>query len=232
MLKYIMGMSTLMLLLLATVEATEIQVLEQQITQLRQTMLNHVLKLSQQQRTLQKLQGQIEVLTYQVNTLTHKKDNKTVEPIAELPETPVSLEPPIIKPTESTTQTAGNSKEDFRHILDLLKSADYDAALKNLKIFITRYPKNNDTDDAQYLIGDVYYIKKQFDLALPAFSVLIEEYPNSPKHAQALLKIGYIYLEQKEYDTAKAILQQVTDIYPNTPIAHLAEQRLQKIPEK
>ena len=230
-----MGLSTLMLLVFSTVEATEIQALEQKITQLRQTMLEQVLKLSQQQRTLQKLQGQIEVLTYQVNTLTHTKNNKTVEPIAEIPETPVSL--PIIEPTttittDSTTAIIGNAKDDFRHILDLLKSADYDAALKNLKTFITHYPKNNDTDDAQYLIGDVYYIQKQFDLALPAFSILIEQYPNSSKHAQALLKIGYIYLEQKEYDTAKAILQQVKDIYPNTPIANLAEQRLQKIQEK
>ncbi len=223
--KYIIGISTLLLFHPLSVIADNIHVLERQMRQLRQTVLEQSFKMSQQQRTLQNLQGQIEVLNYQLK-LVKKSQNNILFDLEELQKSP-----PLDVIVSPAQLPVGDANQAFQQILDLLKNDDYETALTALKDFLKRYPQREEADDAQYWLGEVYYIQKQFDLALPAFSALLEQYPNSPKHSQALLKIAYIYTEQNDYDTATAILQQIQEIYPGTAVSRLAEQRLQEISE-
>jgi len=84
-------------------------------------------------------------------------------------------------------------------------------------------------DNAQYWLGEAYYVNKSFPEALAAFQKVVDNYPQSRKLADALLKIGFCDYELKQFSAARATLAQVTAKYPDTPAANLARQRLDKM---
>ena len=66
-------------------------------------------------------------------------------------------------------------------------------------------------DNAQYWLGEAYYVNKSFPEALVAFQRVVDNYPQSRKLPDALLKIGYCNYELKDYSAARAALSQVVD---------------------
>jgi tol-pal system protein YbgF len=88
-------------------------------------------------------------------------------------------------------------------------------------------------DNAQYWLGEAYYVNKSFPDALAAFQRVVDKYPDSRKLPDALLKIGYCDYELKQYAAARQALSQVSVNYGDTPPGHLAQQRLdQMVAEK
>ena len=95
--------------------------------------------------------------------------------------------------------------------------------------FLKSYPTGPYSDNAQYWLGESYYVNRQFQPALGEFSKLLQSYPDSAKVSHAKLKLGLIYAETGETERAKKLLEEVVAKYPNTPQARLAQERLQKI---
>ncbi len=121
------------------------------------------------------------------------------------------------------------------------EKAAYDAAFQSLKdledadaaqqfmVFLGDYPTSDYADNAQYWLGESYYVTRNYDIALEAFQGLQNRYPDSPKIADALLKVGYTHYELKQWDQARAALEQVQEQYPNTTLARLAGSRLRSM---
>ena len=84
-------------------------------------------------------------------------------------------------------------------------------------------------DNAQYWLGEAYYVNRSFPEALAAFQRVVENFPGSRKLPDALLKIGYCDYELKEYSAARAALLHVTTKFPDSSAAPLAQQRLEKM---
>ena len=84
-------------------------------------------------------------------------------------------------------------------------------------------------ENAQYWLGEAYYVNKSYQEALASFHVVSEKYPQSRKLADALLKTGYCYYELKQWSKAREILTQVADGYPDSSAGRLARQRLDKM---
>ena len=84
-------------------------------------------------------------------------------------------------------------------------------------------------DNAQYWLGEGYYVNKAYPEAQAAFQRVIDKYPQSRKVPDALLKIGYVRYETKQWDGAREVLTQVTKQYSDSPAGRLAEQRLEKM---
>jgi tol-pal system protein YbgF len=84
-------------------------------------------------------------------------------------------------------------------------------------------------DNAQYWLGEAYYVNRTYSEAQIAFQRVVDKYPQSRKIPDALLKIGFCRYEMKLFDSAKAVLEQVVSQYPDSPSAKLARERLDKM---
>ena len=111
----------------------------------------------------------------------------------------------------------------------LLKGNQYDQAIQAFQSFLSTYPTSPLADNAQYWLGEAYYVNRSFPEALAAFQKVIDKYPDSRKVPDALLKVGYCDYELKQYKAAKDALTQVQSTYGDTPAAHLAQQRLERM---
>jgi tol-pal system protein YbgF len=117
----------------------------------------------------------------------------------------------------------------YARAFEQLKAGDYRTAIEQFQGLIKNYPQSQLLDNAQYWIGEAYYVTRDYDLAAKAFRAVGERWPASRKAPDALLKLGYTQYQQKHLHDASATLTDVTQRFPGTDAARLAAERLQKI---
>lgn len=118
----------------------------------------------------------------------------------------------------------------YNRAFDTLKNGDYGAAITQWRDFIAAYPNSTMLDNAQYWLGEAYYVTRDYDAAAAAFRTVGERWPTSRKSADALLKLGYTQQEQKKLAEARATLRQVQQRFPDSDAARLAGERLARLP--
>ena len=128
-----------------------------------------------------------------------------------------------------TSAAGGDDKAAYQAAFNLLKDSQYDRAIAAFQKFLIVYSDSSLADNAQYWLGEAYYVNKSFPEAQTAFQRVVDKYPQSRKRADALLKIGYCQYESKQWDAAKGTLTQVATQFPDAPAGHLAQQRLDKM---
>jgi tol-pal system protein YbgF len=148
----------------------------------------------------------------------------------------VALPPPVAAdsgaPAGAGSASGANPPTDtsvYQTAFGLLKDSQYDRAIQAFQQFLINYPSSSLADNAQYWLGEAYYVNRSFPEAQSAFQRVLDKYPQSRKIPDALLKIGYCRYEMKLWESAKASLQQVVTQYPDEPAAKLAQQRLDKM---
>ena len=88
------------------------------------------------------------------------------------------------------TLPSGTAQEQYNYAFGLLRQANYPAAEQALKAFIKAFPKDALAGNAQYWLGETYYVRKDYENAATAFAVGYQRYPKSDKAADNLLKLG------------------------------------------
>ena len=150
---------------------------------------------------------------------------------------PLSPAPAAAAQTASVAQApsavdAGGEQAAYRAASDLLRIGRYEDAVAGFQAQLRQYPGGNLADNAQYWIGEAYYVTRQFDRALVEFQRVAAEYPQSPKAADALLKVGYIQYERRQFAEARQTLTGLKTTWPSSPAARLAENRLSRMKEE
>jgi tol-pal system protein YbgF len=132
----------------------------------------------------------------------------------------------------SAAGSAPSSTEQqvYSQAFDALKAGSYSVAITGFKDFLNTYPASSLADNAQYWLGEAYYVTHDYDSAGNAFRTVLRKWPDSRKAPDSLLKLGFTQYEQKQYPAARATLTDVTRKYPGTDTAKLASDRLQRIP--
>ena len=118
----------------------------------------------------------------------------------------------------------------YSQAFDALKAGSYSVAITGFKDFLQSYPGSPLAENAQYWLGEAYYVNHDYDSAAGAFRTVLKKWPDSRKAPDALLKLGYSQYEQKQYQAARVTLGEVTRRYPGTDSARLAAARLKRIP--
>jgi tol-pal system protein YbgF len=128
--------------------------------------------------------------------------------------------------------TAPSSTEQavYSQAFDALKAGSYSVAITGFKDFLGNYPTSPLAENAQYWLGEAYYVNKDYDSAGGAFRAVLKKWPGSRKAPDALLKLGYTQAALKQYAAARATLDEVTKKYPDSDAAKLASDRLKRIP--
>lgn len=125
---------------------------------------------------------------------------------------------------------AGTSEEQrvYGQSFDALKAGSYSIAITGFKDFLTSYPASPLAENAQYWLGEAYYVTHDLDSASGAFKSVLSKWPDSRKAPDALLKLGYTQIAQNRASEGRATLSQVVQKYPGTDAAKLAADRLQR----
>jgi tol-pal system protein YbgF len=131
--------------------------------------------------------------------------------------------------SQPAASTAADEKAAYDMAFQALKDLRYADAAEEFQSFLDRYPSSEYSDNAQYWLGESYYVTRNYDIALKAFQDLMDRFPTSPKVPDALLKVGYTHYELEQWDQARAALTQVQENYPDTTLARLAESRLRSM---
>ncbi len=120
-------------------------------------------------------------------------------------------------------------QEQYDAAFHLLKQGLYERAAKAFRAFLAEHPQSALADNAQYWIGEAYYVTRNFHAAREEFAKVVKHYPASPKVPDALLKIGYCHYELAEWGKARETLNEVVKRFAGTTVAKSAEQRLAKM---
>ena len=134
----------------------------------------------------------------------------------------------------ATAAASGGSAADpqtaYNAAFEKLKAGNYGEAIAGFQSFMTRYPSSDLLDNAQYWIGEAYYVTRDYDHAAQAFLAVGARWPASRKAPDALLKLGFTQFEQKHLKEARATLNLVVERFPGSDAARLAQERLQRLP--
>ena len=131
--------------------------------------------------------------------------------------------------SQSAPASAADEKAAYDQAFQALKELRYADAAEDFQSFLDQYPNSDFSDNAQYWLGESYYVTRNYEIALTAFQTLLDQYPESPKSPDALLKIGYTHYELEQWDSARAALTQVQENYPDSTLSRLAENRLRSM---
>ena len=94
----------------------------------------------------------------------------------------------------------------YSQAFDALKAGSYSVAITGFKDFLSTYPTSPLAENAQYWLGEAYYVNRDYEAAAGAFRTVMRKWPDSRKAPDALLKLGYTQYEQKQYAAARATL--------------------------
>jgi len=133
---------------------------------------------------------------------------------------------------KSSTYSTQGEQADYRKALAMVRDGQFEEAAESFNIFLNTYPDSSYADNANYWIGETYYVIRDFEPALEIFTDLVENFPDSPKVPDTRLKIGYIYYEQHDWPAAHEELSSIVSTYPDTEVAQLANARLMRMEDE
>lgn len=137
----------------------------------------------------------------------------------------------------ATTQTAvatpyelpgATPQEQYEYAFGLLRTANYAEAEKAFTAFVQKNPTDVLAGNAQYWLGETYYVRGDYQKAAVAFAEGFQKYPNSGKAADNLLKLGMSLGEMGKKQDACTALSQLLSKYPGAPEDLLVRAKREK----
>lgn len=157
-----------------------------------------------------------------ISQQTHDQDR------VKLPPTKPAQQPAASQSNDQPAKPhSGNEESTYRQAIGLLQDGRYDEAVSGFKHVLDNYPNGKYAGNAQYWLGESYYVTRDFAEARASFERVIQDYPESSKVPDAMLKLGFIQYEESDWKPARKSLKNVVKQYPETTAAALAQKRLE-----
>jgi len=68
------------------------------------------------------------------------------------------------------TLPSGSAQDQYNYAFGLLRQADYPGAEEALRSFVQRYPNDALAGNAEYWLGETYYVRKDYNNAAATFA--------------------------------------------------------------
>lgn len=212
--------------------------LDRRLERLERVLSNQsLLELAQQVQSLQKelrsMRGDLEKLQYTADGSKNQQRDLYGDLDRRIQALEKGIAPPIgtvLGNDGAAPPVAGGSdRANYQAAFDLLKGGQYEQATVSFQRFLATFPNSTLVDNAQYWLGESYYVTRNYPQALQAFRSVVEKYPNSRKLPDAWLKIGYTHYELQAWGAAREALNRVKRDFPDSPSAIEAGKRLEKM---
>lgn len=214
---------------------TLVEQLSDQVSSLKKSV--EEVKASNQQ-TQAAVSARIDSITGQFSSLNSGLDvvlDKIAKLSQQLAETKTKVESLDIPPPSTASspnplsppRTGPPSPEElYNSAYSDFTKASYDLAKQGFEEYLKHYPDTELSDNAQYWIGESYYVQHKYFEAVQAFDRVLQDYPKGDKVPAAALKKGYSLLEMKNNEAGIRELRGVIQKYPSSDSAQLAKDRL------
>jgi tol-pal system protein YbgF len=136
---------------------------------------------------------------------------------------PAGAPPPATTAGSTTTSTGayqlpGNTVEaQYEYAFNLLRQANYDEAEKALHAFVNQHPTDSLAGNAQYWLGETYYVRGRYQDAAVAFAEGYQKYPNNNKAPDNLLKLGMSLGQIGKKSDACVAFNELNKKFPGSP---------------
>lgn len=219
--------------------------------ELLERRVNHItdltLKLDDVRRENRELRGRIEELGYEIEQLKRKQRDIYLDiderlsaqtgaapapmPAGDAAAGPAGAPGPgVASPPAGGAVDRAQIEAEYQAAYELLSPQQkrYAEAAAAFATFLQKYPDDELAPNAQYWLGEAYYVSQRNADALAAFEVVVDRYPSSTKAPGALFKIGRLHQAAGRGDVARASFERVLADYPDSPAAGLARERLKQ----
>ena len=138
---------------------------------------------------------------------------------------PAPAPAPVITPARPPrgVPSADAAEQVYTAALATFRSREYGQAVLDFLDFIAKFPRLPLGANAQYWIGEAYYVQRDYRQAMTEFRKVVEAHPTSPKAADALVKVGLCYTNLRDTPRAQQAWQRVVTTYPTTEAAAIAK---------
>ena len=131
-------------------------------------------------------------------------------------------------PTELKGVSTGMG-DIYKDAYETFHKGDLEGARRKFEAFLKQYPNTELSDNAQYWIGETYYLKKDFERAILEYEKAIVKYPEGDKIPAALFKQALAFSELGDKANARNLLKRVIEKYPRSEQAEMAKKKLETI---
>ncbi|MCB1907272.1 MAG: tol-pal system protein YbgF [Rhodocyclaceae bacterium] len=170
-----------------------------------------------------KLRGQIEVLTYQVDSSDKRQkdfyvdlDNR-LRKLENAAMTPSAAARPIDPVAEA---------RDYEGALGLLKAGKNREAGAAFEAFIATYAGSSFLPSAYFWAGNAWFQEREAARASDHYRKVAELWPDDPRAPDALLGLAQSQQAMGDAKGAKETLGRILETYPDSSAAQMAKQRL------
>ncbi len=145
----------------------------------------------------------------------------------DLPDTDATTPPP----GTSANVSAPNDSESglYEAALGRLRTGRFEEAEAAFRVFLTRFPETDLSDNASYWLGESLYSRGEYQQAYEAFRRTVERYPQGNKLPDALLKVGLCLQRTGDSIGSRDVLEEVVRRYPATEASTAAALALAAI---
>jgi tol-pal system protein YbgF len=189
------------------------------------------------------MEGRLRILEEREKNLEEKnkaQEGKIKELEDRLKGMEVKTSGPATKQTESEKPISKEALAELKGVStgmgDLYKDAyetfhkgDLEGARRKFEAFLKQYPNTELSDNAQFWIGETYYLKKDFERAILEYEKAIVKYPEGDKITAALFKQALAFFELGDKTNARNLLKRVIEKYPHSDQAEMAKKKIEGI---
>jgi tol-pal system protein YbgF len=144
------------------------------------------------------------------------------------PNAPAAAVPPVT-PAPRPGSFGASPSQAFETARSDYYMGNWSLAIQGFESFVKTFPKSDLTDDAQYYIGETYFMSGRFQDAITAYNQVIEQYPASNTLPDTYFKRGMAQKALGQIPQAKESLAFVIKTYPASDAAFLAKQALDQL---
>ncbi len=144
-------------------------------------------------------------------------DPSTVETTTTSTPLPAVQEASAGPATGAVSLPEGAPADQYNYARSFLMRRDFDSAEQAFRAFIDVNPDSELVGNAQYWLGETYYVRENYLEAARAFAEGYQNFPASGKAPDNLLKLGLALANLDRTDDACITLSRLSDEYPQAP---------------
>ncbi len=217
--------------------AAPTQDLRDQIAQIQASRLDHDTKIATALAELQKMQGDMQAVNGNQETVQHQLDgiqrnierqNNDISVRLQVLEDEMKLyEEQIIKALQKVAPAVAEESKLFQKGLDEVKANESLAAIATFQQYVKKYTSSKLLPEAYFWLGESRFSLHKFEEAIKDYQQVVSKYPQSDKAPAALFKQGESFAELNMKEEAKTFWQKLVKDYPGSEQATQAKTKLE-----
>ena len=135
--------------------------------------------------------------------------------------------PPAAQTPAGPTAPARTPKEHYAFAIKLLFEQKFDQAETVLQAFLGAYPNDALASNAQYWLGESYYVRQDFATAAKVFAEGYKKYKDGAKAADNLLKLAMSLASSEKREAACFTLAELDKVFPDAQV-HIKDEAVRQ----